>query len=404
MLLYEITLGLGLISLLIWIILLLFRGQFWRSDQRLSNVDISLNSPPPISVIIPARNEADLIPVTLKSLLQQDYFGLLQIILVDDGSTDGTAEVAQQTAQGEGKTAQLQVIPGQPLPPGWTGKLWALQQGTNYAQTLTPTPVYLLLTDADIVHDSRNLSRLVTKAQTEHLDLVSVMVKLRCKSFWEKLLIPAFIFFFEKLYPFRWVNNPHKSTAAAAGGCILLDNRVLQDVGGIAVVKDALIDDCALAAAVKLDESGKPMRKIWLGLGSDTQSLRPYDSLSAIWDMVARTAYTQLNYSPLLLLGTVIGMSLIYLVPPLLTLGGVVMGQGLLAAVGGVTWGIMSLAYLPTVRFYRLSFIWSGGLGAIALLYTIMTLDSARRHWSNQGGTWKGRIYSNLNKPSHYDQ
>lgn len=400
MLLYEISLGLGFLSLIIWVILLLFWGQFWRSDQRLPNAASFLISPPLVRVVIPARNEADLLSVTLGSLLQQDYPGLLEIILVDDGSTDGTAEVAYRTAQAEGKMAQLKVIAGQPLPTGWTGKLWALQQGIEYAQTLTPSPAYLFLTDADIVHNSRNLSRLVTKAQSEQLDLVSVMVKLRCKSYWEKLLIPAFVFFFEKLYPFRWVNNPQKSTAAAAGGCILLANAVLQDIGGISVVKDALIDDCALAAAVKLDEAGKPTRKIWLGLGSDTQSLRPYDSLGAIWDMVARTAYTQLNYSPGLLLGTVFGMSLIYLIPPLLTIGGILTGQSLLAVIGGGTWLLMSLAYLPTVRFYGLSFAWAFGLSAITLLYTLMTLDSARRHWFHQGGIWKGRVYSNLRKHS----
>ncbi len=392
MMLTAWVLGWVVLSLIIWLILLLFWGQFWRSDQCLSTATVSLSAYPMIAIAIPARNEANLLPDTLPSLLTQDYPGQFQIILVDDDSTDNTSKVARSIAQNLDKIDKLCIIPGKPLPPGWTGKLWAMHQGTEYAQTLNPE--YILLTDADIYHEPHNLAKLVAKAQNEQLDLVSLMVKLRCKSFWEKLLIPAFIFFFEKLYPFRWVNNHQKSVAAAAGGCILISSKALHEIGGIAAVKNALIDDCALATAVKLDKSGKPQRRIWLGLGDKTQSLRPYDSLSAIWDMVTRTAYTQLNYSPLLLISTVISMSLIYLLPPLALIWGLVSSNWLIAGLAGLVFLMMSIAYLPTIRLYKLSPLWAFSLSAIAFLYTLMTLDSARRHWLKQGGSWKGRVYS----------
>ncbi|MEC4990756.1 MAG: glycosyltransferase, partial [Oscillatoria sp. PMC 1068.18] len=247
-----IELILTLVSLIIWLYLLGFRGKFWLSDQILDNVTTDSQDFPAICAVIPARNEAELLPVTLKSLLSQNYPGSYQIILVDDNSTDNTANLAQNVAQELNQTEKLQVISGKPLPPGWTGKLWAMQQGIEAANNLQPASKYLLLTDADILHDANNLRRLVIQAETENLALVSLMVRLRCESFWEKLLIPAFIFFFEKLYPFRWVNNPQKLTAAAAGGCILIRQESLAGIGGIKVVRNALIDDCALAKAVKL--------------------------------------------------------------------------------------------------------------------------------------------------------
>lgn len=389
----TISLGLAILSVTIWIGLLCFRGQFWQTDRQLETVqDSKLKDEterlPVICAAIPARNEAELLPITLRSLLTQDYPGAFTIIVVDDHSSDGTTQVAQATAEALGKSQQLQVIPAKPLPPGWTGKLWAMEQGIQAAQTFAPE--YILLTDADIEHDPANLRLLVAKAQAEDLDLTSVMVRLRCDSFWEKLLIPAFVFFFQKLYPFRWVNDPTKTTAAAAGGCILIHQAALERIGGMQVVRQALIDDCALAQAVK---SSSSTHGIWLGLSDLTRSLRPYPSLKTIWDMVARTAFTQLNYSPLLLMGTVVGMALIYMISPVATILGVATGNWAIAATGLIGWLLMTLAYLPTVRFYKCSPWFAVCLPAIALLYTLMTIDSAQRHWQGKGGAWKGRVY-----------
>ncbi|MGH8002338.1 MAG: glycosyltransferase, partial [Brasilonema sp.] len=324
-------------------------------------------------------------------------------VLVDDNSTDGTANVAERVAQELNKTQQLHVLFGQPLPPDWTGKLWALHQGIEYTQTLTSPPDYLLLTDADIEHHAHNLRSLVAKAQQENLELVSLMVLLRCQSFWEKLLIPAFVFFFQKLYPFPWVNDPTKSTAAAAGGCILITREALTRIGGIQIVRNALIDDCALAEAVKsnrftqLPHSLPPSPsspKIWLGLDDLTHSLRSYPSLSTVWGMIARTAFTQLHYSLGLLVVAVIGMILVYIVPSVSAIFGLLTGNWLVACVGSLGWLLMACAYLPTIRFYRCSLWLTLCLPGIALLYTLMTIDSAVRHWQKRGGTWKGRVYS----------
>lgn len=372
----EIILGLSIASLLIWIYLLGFRGQFWRTDQRLPNgnsVDAS------VCVVIPARNEADLLPIALRSLLVQNYSGTLQIILVDDHSTDGTAEVARRTAESLGKLHQLQILSAQPLPAGWTGKLWALEQGIQKGMELQPD--YFLLTDADIEHDADNVRDLVSKAIDDDRELVSLMVRLRCVSFWEKLLIPAFVFFFAKLYPFRWANDPTRSLAAAAGGCSLIRREALVQIGGMAAIRQALIDDCAIADAIKSTGS----RRIWLGLTPTTVSLRPYDSLDTIWNMVSRTAYTQLNYSPLLLAGAVFGMFIVYLLPVV----GILAGN----PISLFTYLLMTTAYFPIVRFYRCSFWYAFCLPAIAFLYLLMTIDSAVKHWQGQGGAWKGRTY-----------
>lgn len=392
-----ISLGLTLLSLAIWMGLLSLRGQFWRADQRLDVQETELELWPSVYAVIPARNEADLLPATLRSLLMQDYPGPLTVILVDDQSTDGTARVAQGVAQALGKSWQLNLLSAEPLPPGWTGKLWALEQGIRQAQTLTPPPDYFLLTDADIEHDSTNLRSLVAKATLEELDLVSLMVLLRCQSFWERLLIPTFVFFFQKLYPFRWVNDPTNPTAAAAGGCVLIHREALTRIGGIQVVRQALIDDCTLAQAVKSSgQSKQPDGKgrIWLGLSPLTRSLRPYPFLATIWEMVARTAFTQLNYSPLLLLGTLVGMTLIYVVPPVGAIFGGLTGNWPVAIAGLSGWFLMAWAYLPTLQFYGCSPLLAFCLPAIALLYTLMTLDSALRHWRGRGGAWKGRVYS----------
>ncbi len=401
-----IVLGLMLLSLTIWLGLLCFWGQFWRTDQQLEVTETQLQSLPVVCVVVPARNEAQLLPTTLRSLLLQDYPGSFNVFLVDDRSTDGTANFAEKVAHAVGKPQQLHIISGEALPSGWSGKLWAVEQGINSASKFTPD--YFLLTDADIEHDPGNLRRLIAKAVQEDLDLVSVMVRLRCESFWEKLLIPAFVFFFQKLYPFRWVNNPNNPTAAAAGGSILIAREALERIGGIQVIHQALIDDCALAQAVKnigrqSNSSFSPAPsaspappasgRIWLGLSSLTRSLRPYDSLATIWDMVARTAYTQLNYSPLLLLGTLVGMPLIYLVSPMCVILGAVWGNWAIAFTGLLGWLLMTFAYYPTIRFYKCSFWLAFSLPAIAFLYTLMTLDSALRHWQGRGGAWKGRVY-----------
>lgn len=418
-------LPLTLLSCAIWLFLLLVWGNFWRCDQRLDETSAlePLETPPElgyptIGVVIPARDEAAVIEQSLGSLLGQRYPGTIHIVLVDDQSSDGTGEIAARlvaerasdrdpaaapnTAPGDerGGDRQLTILPGQPLEPGWTGKLWALKQGIAQFQPKSQPksqpqepapgkpPQYLLLTDADIAHGPDNLQRLVTKAQREQLDLTSLMVQLRCESPWERFLIPAFIFFFQKLYPFPWVNRPGHPMAAAAGGCILIRPEMLEKIGGIDCLRDALIDDCALGAAVK-GQGGK----LWLGLSQRTISLRPYPSLETIWTMVARTAYTQLYYSPLLLAGTLVGMALVYLMAPLAVVVGAVRADGPLLGAGLATWGLMVVAYGPTLGLYGQS-AWAGlGLPAIASLYSLMTLDSARRHWQGKGGQWKGRSY-----------
>jgi len=387
----AIVLGITVLSLIIWLGLLAFRGQFWRANQRLEVPTSELELWPRVCAVIPARNEAQLLPITLRSLFSQDYPGSLSVILVDDHSTDGTAQVAQKVAQEAQQSQQLQVISAQTLPSGWTGKLWALEQGIRHAQQQTPPPDYFLLTDADIEHESSNLRELITKGEAQQLDLVSLMVLLRCESFWEQFLIPAFVFFFQKLYPFPWVNTPTNSTAAAAGGCILIRRQALSRIGGLQVVRQALIDDCALAQAVK---SSSQSHGIWLGLTKLTRSLRPYPSLASIWDMVARTAFYQLNYSPLWLIGTVVGMTLIYLVPPIAVIFSTLTGNWLIAIAGVSGWLLMAGAYLPTLQLYQCSPLLAFCLPAIAFLYNLMTLDSALRHWQGRGGSWKGRVYS----------
>ena len=386
----TIIFSLTLLSLVIWLFLILFWGQFWRVNHQLEanqDKDIDNNTLPTVCVIIPARNEADVIPVSLRSLLLQDYPGKFTIFLVDDQSSDGTAHIAEGVAYALDKTPQLQIVTSTSLPPGWTGKLWAMEQGLQTASTLTPD--YFLLTDADIEHDPSNLHRLVAKAEAQKLDLVSIMVRLRCQSFWEQLLIPAFVFFFQKLYPFSWVNNPKKATAAAAGGCILIHSEALNRIGGLQIIRQALIDDCSLAKAVKSTHG-----KIWLGLSTLTYSLRPYDSLKTIWDMVARSAYTQLNYSPFLLIGSLLGMTLVYLLPPIAIIFGLVLGNWIITLISVIGYLLMTFAYFPIIRFYKCSPVFAFSLPIIAFLYTSMTIDSALQHWQGRGGAWKGRVYA----------
>ncbi|AFY77993.1 hopene-associated glycosyltransferase HpnB [Pleurocapsa sp. PCC 7327] len=389
----RIFLSLIIISAIIWIYLLGFRGQFWRSNQRFKPQTIELESYPSVTAIIPARNEAELLPIALRSVLNQDYPGSFSVILVDDRSTDGTANLAKEVAEKSSKPQQLKVIESQPLPPGWTGKLWAIEQGISQAQKITPLPDYFWLTDADIEHDLTNLRQLVIKAQRDNLNLVSLMVLLKCQTFWEKLLIPAFVFFFQKLYPFAWVNDPNNPTAAAAGGCIVIQRQALECIGGIQAVRQALIDDCTLAQAVKSSSQSDRTKSIWLGLTTTTHSLRTYSSLSRIWDTIARTAFTQLNYSAWLLLATLLGMVLTYLVSPIGLVISILTRDWITAITSLFTWSLMTVAYLPTIRLYKISSLWAFYLPAIAFLYILMTIDSAVRYWRGQGGAWKGRVY-----------
>ena len=381
------------LSLIVWLFLLLFWGDFWLADQRLKMTKIDLISYPSVCAIVPARNEADVLSVSMASLLSQDYPGIFSIVLVDDNSQDETAEVTQSIAKKLNETERINIILGEPLAVGWKGKLWAMKQGIDFAEQQNNKPDYFLFTDADIKHDKHNLLQLVTKAETENLDLVSLMVLLHCQSIWEKLLIPAFVFFFQKLYPFPWVNNRDYSIAAAAGGCILIRRQALENIGGIASIKDALIDDCTLAKKVKCDLSQGVKKGIWLGLTETTVSLRAYDKLQTIWDTIARTAYTQLNYSPLLLIGTILGMGIVYLASPICLIIGSITNNWILITTSLVTLLLMTIAYIPTIRLYKLSIFWALTLPAIAFLYTLMTIDSAWKYWQGKGGAWKGRTY-----------
>jgi hopene-associated glycosyltransferase HpnB len=332
--------------------------------------------------VVPARNEAEHIAASAGSLLGQDYRGPWAVVLVDDDSEDGTAEAARQAAKGD---ARLHVVTGLGLPAGWTGKLWALKQGIDAAMALPQPPDYLLLTDADIVHADDSVSRLVARAEEKRLVLTSLMVKLRCESFAERANIPAFIFFFQMLYPFACVNRPASGVAAAAGGCMLVRADVLRDAGGIDVIRGALIDDCALAEVLKA------RGPIWLGLTERVHSIRPYPALADIRRMVVRSAYAQLRYSPLLLVATLAGMVLTYVVPPFVA----IFGSGAARIIGIITWLLMAVSLQPTLRFYRLSPLWGIALPAIALQYMLFTLDSAYQYVRGRGGSWKGRVQAN---------
>jgi hopene-associated glycosyltransferase HpnB len=370
------------VALAVWLYLLLARGGFWRCRERDADVPAKLAAWPRVAAVVPARNEADHIADSVGSLLAQDYGGAWTVIVVDDDSADGTAEVARRGAGGD---ARLRVVNSRGLPAGWTGKLWALKQGIDAAMAMPEPPDYLLLTDADIVHAPDSLSRLVARAESKHLVLTSLMVKLRCESFAERAGIPAFVFFFQMLYPFAWVNRPTSAVAAAAGGCMLVRADVLRKAGGIEVIRGALIDDCALAKALKAHGP------IWLGLTEGVHSVRPYPALADIRRMVVRSAYAQLHYSSLLLMGTVAGMVVTYLVPPFAA----IFGSGIVRMVGLATWALMALTFQPTLRFYRLSPLWGVALPAIALQYTLYTLDSAYQYVRGRGGTWKGRVQAN---------
>ena len=371
---------LAFISLIVWLVLWLRHGDFWKTD--ISPVPGLPNDWPNIVAVIPARNEADGIGRAVGSLLTQDYKGTIRVVVIDDESTDDTAIVAERTASAAGAADRLTIIGGSPTPPGWTGKMWAVSQGLAKAAEIDPSARYVLLTDGDISHGPRNVAHLVARAEGGALDLTSLMVRLRCESFAERFLIPAFVFFFEMLYPFAWVNDPAKKTAGAAGGCMLVRRTALEKIGGIAAIKGALIDDCALAIALKRNGP------IWLGLTNDAHSLRVYGDMSEVWNMVARTAYTQLNYSPLLLAGTVLGLAITFLAPPLFFL----FGHGAASDFGFLAWAIQVWCYIPILRFYGMPLWWAPVLPAVGTVYLAATLDSALRHMRGKGGAWKGRF------------
>ena len=383
------TTALSALSLAIWLYLLLFHGRFWWADQRLDRPDPDSGDPaagwPQVVAVVPARNEADVLDRSLGSLMAQDYPGPFSVILVDDHSNDGTAEVAHRVAAGA-RTGLL-VAEAPALPSPWTGKLWAMHHGVGRAAETAPDAVYILFTDADIEHDPATLRALVQKAEAGGLALVSLMALLRFQGAWERLLLPAFVFFFQKLYPFPWVNHPRRRMAAAAGGCMLVRRRALEAAGGVAAIRGEIIDDCALARAIKRHGP------IWLGLTRAVRSLRPYGGLGGIWAMVARTAYAQLGHAPAMLVAAVLGMSILYLVPLLAVLLYPLHGDGAAALCGLAAWLGMALAYVPTLRLYRQSAAMGLALPLAGLVYTAMNLDSARRHRRGEGGSWKGRTH-----------
>lgn len=365
---------LALIPVAIWLFLLAGRGMFWVMGER-----DDLNEPaapvvwPSVVAVVPARNEADIVARTIASLLAQDYPGAFRVILVDDQSSDGTADAARALPGAD----RLTVLSGALRPSGWTGKLWAVSQGVAAAGS----PDYLWLTDADIDHADDNLRHLMARAEGGKLVLTSLMVKLHCKSWAEAYLIPAFVFFFAMLFPYPWVNDPKKKTAAAAGGCMLVRRDALERAGGIEAIRAEIIDDCALGRALKAQGP------IWLGLTERAASIRPYAGMAEIRAMVVRSAYAQLRYSPLALIGTFIGMIAVYAAAPLLA----VFARDSAQASGILAWAAMTLAFQPILRFYRLSPLWALALPLIGFVYAAFTLDSAIQHWRGRGGMWKGR-------------
>lgn len=355
------------VAVAIWAYLLIGRGSFWKRFPALPGHGGAETGT--VIAVIPARNEVAHIGAAVRSLAPQ----VKRVIVVDDQSSDATADVA--------RAAGAIVVKGRPLPAGWTGKMWAVAQGVDAAAA--GNPEYLLLTDADIVHGSKNVSGLLARAHDGPLDLVSVMVSLRTATVAERALIPAFVFFFLMLYPPAWIADPNRRTAGAAGGCILIRREMLERIGGIETIAGELIDDCALAWAIKRNGG-----KVWLGLSTDTHSVREYRGFSDIWRMISRTAFTQLQYSLMLLAGTLLGLTLTFLAAPALALS----FHFAAALPGALAWLMMIVAYLPMLRLYRRSPLWAPALPLIALFYMAATADSAAKYWSGRGGAWKGRV------------
>ena len=370
----------GATTLAAWLWLLAGQGGFWRTDQRLPDAPAP-DSWPAVAVVVPARDESEVLPASLPGLLAQDYPGPARVILVDDGSADGTGELAEKLSDA-GRLPLTVTTPGPP-PAGWTGKLWALAHGVAKAGEVE----YLLFTDADIAHDPDSLTALVTAASSGRV-LVSQMATLRAETRSERLIVPAYVYFFAMLFPFRRVNRPGSRTAAAAGGCMLVRRDALHEAGGIAAIRGAVIDDVALATLLK-----RAGGRIWLGLADRVRSVRPYPKLGDLWQMVARSAYTQLRHSPLLLAGTVLGMALVFLAPPVTAVAGVLTGDPVAAGLGAAAWLLMAATFVPMLRHYRQRPATAALLPITGLLYTLMTIDSARRHWLGRGAAWKGRTY-----------
>lgn len=361
------------LSLAIWLGLVFANGGFWLARERDSRgLPPEPATWPDVTAIVPARDEADVIAASIGSLAAQDYPGTFRIILVDDSSSDGTGHIARVLG-----SERVEVLTGLPLSAGWTGKLWALSQGIERAGE---APAYLWLTDADIAHAPDTLRMLVTRGEAGRLALVSLMAKLHCATFAERMTIPAFVFFFQMLYPFARVNRP-TGLGAAAGGCMLVRREVLEAAGGIGAIRGALIDDCTLGALLK------KQGPIWLGLTDRSRSIRPYEGFGPIAAMISRSAYAQLHYSPLLLVGTLLGLALVYAVPPLITL----FSHGLARWLGVAAWMLTAISFQPMLRFYRRSPLWGLALPLIAAFYAGCTLLSAWQHARGRGGMWKGR-------------
>ncbi|MCT4353876.1 glycosyltransferase [Streptomyces sp. Je 1-79] len=404
-------------SLAAWGWLLLGQGFFWRTDQRLpsGHARVEPDTWPRVAVVVPARDEAEVLPRSLPSLLVQDYPGEAEILLVDDGSTDGTGKLAEELALRYGGLPLTVTSPGEPEP-GWTGKLWALRHGIALARargsdactsdprisdmegsdacTSDPRssargPEFLLLTDADIAHEPDSLRRLVEAALAHDLDLVSQMARLRVASVWERLVVPAFVYFFAQLYPFRWINRPRPRATAAAGGCVLLRTETAERARVPESIRQAVIDDVSLARAVR--RSGG---RIWLGLAERVDSVRPYPHLADLWRMISRSAYAQLRHNPLLLAGTVAGLAVVYLAPPVAVAAGLLGGDTVAGWAGGLAWAVMAGTYLPMLRYYRQPLWLAPTLPLTALLYLFMTVDSAVQHYRGRGAAWKGRTYA----------
>lgn len=382
-----ILLGLAGASLAAWISIVTLRGGFWRMREVDSASDATAPDVwPAVVCVVPARDEAGVVADSLKSLLTQDYRGDFHVVLVDDGSADGTAALARATARTLAAENRLTILSGAPPPAGWTGKLWAVSQGVERAAAMG-RPKYLLLTDADIVHAPDSVSRLAARAETRGLALVSLMARLRCESFAERATIPAFVFFFQMLYPFAWVNRP-AGVGAAAGGCMLVNREALAAAGGVASVRGALIDDCALGAALKRQGS------VWLGLTDRAVSIRQYPRFADIAAMISRSAYAELRYQPWRLAAALAGLALVYAAPPALAL----FADGAARWLGVAAWTIMAVAFQPILRFYRRSPLWGLLLPAIAAFYAGCTVLSAWQHMRGRGGMWKGRAQAALGR------
>ncbi len=376
---------LAVVPLGVWLYLLFARGSFWRVRPHLLAAG-ARPKPARIVAIVPARDEAPVVGEAVRSLLEQALPLSMHVILVDDGSSDGTAEVARRAAAEIGAADRLTVLAGKPLPSGWTGKLWAVSQGVAAAAKMRPD--YYLLTDADIQHDPESIGRLLALAQERGIDLASYMVNLSVDSLAEKLLIPAFVYFFFQLYPPRWIATRDSSTAGAAGGCMLIRPEALERAGGISAIRSALIDDCALAAAVK-----KSGGKVWLGLTNQSRSIRSYGGFAGVGQMISRSAFHQLRHSTALLFLTLLGLAITYLLAPALLLT----GRSVPMLLGGIAWALMTISYLPMLRFYRRSALWSLSLPLVATFYAGCTIHSAFRFWTGAGGKWKGRAQDTSN-------